>query len=261
MIRELNHIGLPTPDMDASKKLHIETLGGTVIRDFRNSENLSQFVYIQLALGVIELIRVASTNTTNQGFSHVAYLIDSEKTLEEVHTELVEKGYEFTVAPKAAASGDGRLAFFKDTSGVIFELIQRTENIRIRDLVNPRIVAFRHIAINATPEAAQKCDGFYTSDLGFTKVGSRMTQSGRKSLYAYAEDNIELTETTDEAKLSRPLHHISFVVSNCGEMRAYLQENHLICSEISTCPDGYSSFFVHGPSGEVLVFTDRVAGK
>jgi catechol 2,3-dioxygenase-like lactoylglutathione lyase family enzyme len=260
MIKELNHIGLSTADMDASKKFYVETLGGTIIRDFRDAENLSRFVYVQLALGVIELIRVAP-NAANQGFVHVAYLIDSEKSLEEVYADLAGKGYEFTAAPRAAGSGDGRLAFFQDASGVIFELIQRKENIRIRDLVNPCIAAFRHIAINAAPAAAQKCDAFYTSEMGFVKVSGRVTQEGRKSLYALADDSIELTETTDEAKLSRPLHHICFSVDSCGNMRAYLQENCVDCSELSTCTDGYSSFSAFGPSGELLVFTDRNAEK
>ena len=243
MIKELNHIGLFTSDMAASKEFYGDVLGGSVIRDYADAKG-SLYVYIQIALGVIELIRVPE-DMENKGFIHVAYLIDATKTLEEDHAYLAGKGYKFTVEPKSTAAGDGRLAFFIDHSGVSFELIQREENIRVRDLVNPRIEAFHHIAVNVSPKAAIECDAFYLQDMGFQKTGS-----GR---YTIGADTIELTETEDRTALEKPLSHICLKVKDCCETAAYLKSRGVMCSEISPCGQG-SRFEVIGPGKERVVF-------
>ena len=255
MIKELNHVGILTGNMDKSRQFYTEILGGTVIRDFINADNLSQFVYIQLALGVIELIRVP-TDSANRGFAHVAFLIDDSKSIEENHSYLEGKGYEFTVAPKIAASGDGRLAFFKDDAGVILELIQRTEDVRIRDLVNPNITAFHHIAINASIEAAAKCEIFYTTDMGFTKTDSKMSSGGRKTLYKIQDDTVEVTEIGDAEALSHPLSHICLGVLDCFAMQKYLVANNMRCSDI-IIEDDHHLFNCFAPDGEQIVFTDE----
>jgi len=242
VVKELNHIGLFTSDMEASKEFYANTWGGSVIRDYHDADG-SLFVYIQLALGVIELIRVPK-DMENKGFIHVAYLIDATGTLEEDFAYLSGKGFPFTVEPKSTASGDGRLAFFLDHSGVSFELIQRNENIRIRDLVNPHIVAFDHIAINVSPDAAPKCDAFYIRDMGFQRTGGRR--------YAIGADAIELTETEDGTALEKPLSHICFRVKNCDETAARLKSLGVKCSDMTPGAD-CRRFTAEGPSGERIV--------
>ena len=244
MIKELNHIGLLTASIEVSKDFYTGVLGGTIIRDHKDAEG-SLFTYIQLALGVIELIRVAADNP-NAGFAHVAYLIDDEKTLDEYYQYLVEKGYEFTLAPKPTTAGDGRLAFFNDKSGTSFELIERKENIRIRDLVNERIEAFKYTAIYAPPAAIPECDTFYTQEMGFS-----LTEPNQ---YAIGADVIKLIPTEDETLLKKPLSHICFKVKNCKETLDYLMEQDIKCSEISICEEAGQYFIIEGPSGEQVVF-------
>ena len=245
MIKELNHIGLLTTNIGASKDFYVETLGGTIIRDFKDDQG-SLYTYIQLALGVIELIRVPE-DSANKGFVHVCYLIDDLKPLDDYHQYLAEKGYEFTLAPKSTAAGDGRLAFFNDHSGVSFELIERKENVRIRDLVNDKIEAFQYISINVTPDTALLCDKFYITDMDFKKSG--------QVRYELDADAIELSITEDAAALSKPLSHICFKVKNCSEMLGYLKSKNIQCSEITDCTKEGGCFCVTGPDGEQIEFT------
>lgn len=249
MIKELNHIGLLTGDMDASRKFYEETLGGIVIRDFINAEGKSQFVYIQLALGVIELIRTAP-DATNQGFAHVAFLTDGAKSIEEYHEALVAKGFSFTVAPKTAASGDGKLAFYKDLSGAILELIQRTENIRVRDHKSDTLAAFNHIAIRVSADDARKAGAFYESDMGM-----RLSDKPAEGMceYTIGADTIRLDSTMAG---DAPLLGICFAVADCAAIRGALVEKGIACAEISG-----DAFAATGPSGERIVFTRRVGKK
>ena len=246
MIKELNHVGLLTPDMEESKRFYGDVLGGTVIRDHKDAQG-SLFVYIQMALGVIELIRVPP-DAANTGLAHVAFLIDDGKDLDGYYEELSGKGFQFTLAPKSTAAGDGRLAFFNDHSGVSFELIQREENIRIRDLTNPHIESFLHIAVCASPEAAKRCDAFYTNEMGFAKNGNR---------YAIGADALELFVTSNPEVLARPLRNISFGVRNCDETAAYLNSHGEQCSEIEPREDGSRWFNVTRKSGERIVFIGK----
>ena len=272
MIKELNHIGLFTANMDVSRRFYVDTLGGVVIRDFKNADHLSQLVFIQLALGVIELIRVPA-DATSRGLAHVAYLIDGERSLDANYAYLQAKGMTFTVLPKPTSAGDGRLTFFKDYSGVVFELIQREENIRIRDLASlqtarqtemhldtpekPDIAAFNHVTIQISPDIALICDTFYTSDLGFTRFSSRNTPDGRKTLYVHGSDRIELHETA-AAAIDQPLYQICLGIEDCAAMRNNLMNQGVACSQITTDPDGARQFTTSGPDGERLEWTDRI---
>jgi len=247
MIKELNHIGLLTSNIEASKDFYAGTLEGTVIRDFKDDEG-SLYTYIQLALGVIELIRVPA-DSANKGFVHVCYLIDDLKSLDEYHQDLVSKGYEFTLAPKSTAAGDGRLAFFNDHSGVSFELIERKENVRIRDLVNKKIEAFHHIAINVCPETAKKCDSFYTGDMGFKKEGA--------TRYTIDADAIELTITEDAEALAKPLSNICFKVKNIEETLDLLKSTNIKCSELKEDTTKGKYFNATGPDGEPILFVGQ----
>jgi len=246
MIKELNHIGLLTTNIEASKEFYIETLGGTIIRDYKDDAG-SLYTYIQIALGVIELIRVPP-DSANKGFVHVAYLIDDKKSLDEYHQYLAEKGYEFTLAPKSTAAGDGRLSFFNDHSGVSFELIERKENVRIRDLVNKHITAFHHIAIITSQQAIEECDKFYTGDMDFKKTAP--------GLYTIDADSIKLSQADDNAEATKPLNHICLQVKECSAFKAYLTGRNVNCSETTECKEGGRCFKVIGPDGEQIVFAE-----
>lgn len=152
--------------MEKALHFYVDILGAKIIRDASSPDGKGRYVYVQLVDGVIEIIK-GKPGADNLGLQHVAFLISDDTDLQTVHKQLVDMGYHFTVEPKAASSGDGYLAFFEDTSGAIFELIQRKENIRIPGLKNPHLEEFDHISIRVTDQSYQKCEDFYLKTLGF----------------------------------------------------------------------------------------------
>ena len=203
IIKELNHIALKTPDLEATRHFYIDVLGGKIIRNLKNAEGLSCTYYFQLADGVIEVFG----GKENFGFQHIAFLTAEDRELYSLCDDLKAMGYEFTDGPRRAGSGDGHLAFFKDSSGVIFELIQRKENIRIRGLKNEHIEEFACISICVPEEMKEKSEAFCLNTIGLQKKGS----AAEKSWYHSGPDMIEAVT----ASADKPLSHIVFRVKDC----------------------------------------------
>ncbi len=80
------------------------------------------------------------------GYVHVAFLVDN---VDSTYALLSKQGYSFTVTPKMAGSGRGRLAFFNDPNGVKIEIIQRDDSFRIPKIIGEKIRSFDHISLIA----------------------------------------------------------------------------------------------------------------
>lgn len=258
MIKELNHVGLLTGAIDRAIEFYTDILGGEIIRDARPVSGNGRFVYIQLGQGVIELIKVEADNP-NRGLAHIAFLIDDTKDLDQDYAELTKMGYVFTVPPKAASSGDGRLAFFNDASRVSFELIQRKENIRRPDLKNPYIKAFDHISVHLEDSNYHTCVDFYTKVFGF-KLKEKLENGGKTSMsyYSLGPDTLELILSEGSAAPEKPLWHISFCVDSCADIRKRLIERNIQCPEPRQSHFGsFNILHVQGRDGELIEFLDR----
>ena len=181
MVREMNHIGLRVYDVDAAIRLYRDVLGGAVIRDGKSLDGKSRFVYIQLGGSVLELI--TANGVSDQGFAHIAFLTDHDG-LDAAYSKLSSEGYFFVIPPKVAASGDGRLAFFRDDSAITYELIQREEHIRKAPFSTELVRAFRYVTVSIKPEFLQKTDAFYTQELSFQREG--------EGLYAFGTDHVQV---------------------------------------------------------------------
>jgi catechol 2,3-dioxygenase-like lactoylglutathione lyase family enzyme len=236
MIKELNHVGIRTADMEASIRFYQGALGGRIIRDAKSLDGKARFVYIQIGVGVLELISVGPND--EQGFAHIAFLT-GKMSLDEAYAKLNGEGLKFTVLPKTAGSGDGRLAFFYDLSGVVFELIERKENIRKPAFSTELVEAFDHIAVetNAGLNAVGK---FYTEEMGFVSAG-------KQNRYVNGGDVIELS------KGGKGIANISLKVKDCEAVQKKLQSLYPL-SEIKKAPEGGREFSVKAPSGETVRF-------
>lgn len=207
-IKELNHIGLRAVDIDKAIYFYEVVLGGKIIRNSGSLDGKSRFVYIQICNSVIELI--TATEPSAEGFAHIAFILNG-LVLDELHQRFQSEGYNFTVLPKAAASGDGRLAFFKDDSDVIYELIERTENIRLPAFTTSKVKRFDHIALNIKEEYFEKAADFFVNAFGFTRIAHNK--------FALGDDAIEF-ELWQEGAL--PIRSIVFTVDDCRSMANYL---------------------------------------
>jgi catechol 2,3-dioxygenase-like lactoylglutathione lyase family enzyme len=235
IIRELNHVGLFTHDIDSSIAFYRDVLGGTLIRNAWSADGKSRFVYVQVGVSVLELIGAGAD--TQAGFAHVAYLTGAQG-LDASYETLAAQGFTFSVPPKPAASGDGRLAFFRDLSGSTFELIQREENIRKPAFGTPAVAAFEGIALNVPPDKLSGIDAFYTQTLGLERRGNAW--SGTR--YGILGDHLIV-------RAGEPYGIDSIVLTAGMDAR-----NTLAKSGVTIVPSDADSFEVFGPDGEKLVF-------
>ncbi len=259
MIKELNHVAVRTGDMEASLHFYVDILGAKVIRDATSPDGKGRFVYVQLVDGVIEIIK-GKPGSDNLGLQHVAFLISDDTDIHQVHDKLVGMGYHFTVEPKPASSGDGYLAFFEDTSGAIFEVIQRKENIRIPGLKNEHLEEFDHISIRVTDDSYKQCEDFYLNTMGFEVRRILEKPKSVMSYYKFGPDTLETLYSVGKPKVEKPLCHIAFRVKDCFETKKYLESQGVACPEPKTSGMGdFHVMNITGPDGEILEFLDRVS--
>ena len=254
MIKELNHIGLNTGDVEKSIDFYVNILGGTIINDARSADGKGRFVYVQLANGVIELLK-NRPDSPNLGFRHLAYEVD--EPIGDVHQKLVDLGYEFTVAPKLGASGMEYLAFFKDASGAVFEIIERERKLRIPDLTNPHIKEFHHIGLLVADEDVDTCDAFYLTHMGFS-ADTVPADAGQDARY-YKLNSDRLKAIRVPEKVAVPLAHVAFIVEDCAATKAYLESHGIICGDVHICERcGSRVMKVEGPDKEKLIFAEKI---
>lgn len=230
MIHELNHIGIKTCDVEASIGFYRNILGGTIVRDAKSTDGKSRFVYIQLAIGIVELITI--NDPKDQGFAHIAFLVDN-LGLDAAYEMLCNHGIEFTVRPKVAGSGDGRLAFFRDPCGVIFELIEREARPRATLSTNNKVLAFDHTTIGAGDKATV-CETFYSGDMDLTALGA--------SRYAKCDDTLLVTDEVGG------ILNIALKTASTNALRTEMR-GHGIATR-----DEEGGFIAFAPSGERIFF-------
>ena len=257
VVRELNHVAIRVGNMEESLRLYRDLLGGKVIRDIRGPEGKGHFVYVQLAEGVIELIQ-GKPGGANLGLQHIAFLTAKDTDINKAADAARARGYEITVEPKMATSGDGYLSFFKDKGGVTFEFIQRDEDIRISGLKNERILEFDHISIRVDTESYKDTQELVTGILGmsvrriFEKPGTAM------EYYKLGPDTIELLYGAKKQRPEQPIIHIALRVPCSKAMHEYLTANGITATEAKE--SGMGGFYITnatGPDGEIIEFLDR----
>lgn len=126
MIHTIDHVSINVSDLGRSIDFYCNRLGFRVSRTIDTPE--LNIVFVQLGASSMELIarkdKPAATRTAPRtdgvGLAHVALRVNS---IDEVFSQLREKGVEFSSPPHDAIGGP-RIAFFSDPDGVILELIQ-----------------------------------------------------------------------------------------------------------------------------------------
>lgn len=233
MIKELNHIGIRSAHMEESIALYKKALSGRIIRDAQSLDGASRFVYIQIGIGVLELISVK--NEADEGFAHVAFLLDG--AVDDAYERLKDQ-VRFTVLPKKAGSGDGRLAFFEDKSGVIFEIIERKENVRMPAFETPLVKAFDHTRL-ATRAGLDACAAFYTGEMGFSQApGYRFTHGGDALCLEAGDPGIA---------------YLALETSDISSAHATLSKAYA-CGDVFALSDGKRAFDLKAPSRETVRF-------
>jgi catechol 2,3-dioxygenase-like lactoylglutathione lyase family enzyme len=256
MIKELNHVAIRVADMEAGIRFYRDILGGTVIRDESVPSQSLRFVLLQVANGVIELMYRRSRAIDN-GLQHIGFRVAEDRTLDDVAEHIKGLGYRFELSPRESSTGNGRIAFFMDKSGVIFELVEREGSGRIPGLKNERIISLDHIMfIVCEDDSVGK--NFYVEELGFTLRNTYVDRRVRRTYYTHGPDTIETLYTPGRPRAAKPLGHISFHVADCAEMKAYLEANGVVCGRLrDSTVGGFKILHVVGPGAETIEFMDR----
>jgi catechol 2,3-dioxygenase-like lactoylglutathione lyase family enzyme len=220
MVLELNHVGIQVKDITRCIDFYTKILEGKIVSDAMIPSTQTRCVYIQLQNSMVELLyRGDGVTPPKFGFVHVAFLVDD---LDKRYESLVTKGYTFSVLPKIAGSGRGRLAFLTDPNGVKIELIQRDDSFRVNRFSGQRILAFDHISISAPNlESAEK---FYIQDMGM-KLAKKMRIDSRDLDMVYlihGDDTIELLHRTQAQNTVEAIGHLAFRVDSVDSVSAYL---------------------------------------
>lgn len=229
MVKELNHVGILTCNVEESLHFYLNVLGGKIIKDAYSKDGKSRYVYVQIAQSVIELITCFDENT--QGYAHIALLLNG-KTLDILFERLIDRcGCKPCLRPKTAGSGDGRLAFFEDLGGILMEIIERTEDIRKPSYGDERIERILYTQVTTSKEIGT-CGCLWLNELNFHQTES--------DTYELGCDTLKLVSG------STGIQYIAMKVRSAEALDAILEQ---VVSQQQE--DG--GYVIHAPSGEKLV--------
>lgn len=201
MIYELNHVGMRIRDLSASLGFYVDLLGARVVDELFMTNGQTDRVHIQLAGGLIELLHPREPRSdTTWGVDHIGFMTDD---LDGDHARLVSRGFTFSVPPKVAGSGQGRLAFCSDPNGVRVELLQRSEEFRVAP-ISGAVRALAHVSL-AAPNLEDAVT-FYRDDLGMQPVET----NGAPTYLRHQNDTIELVNATSD----RPIRGLALKVDS-----------------------------------------------
>ncbi|HZC27495.1 MAG TPA: VOC family protein [Actinopolymorphaceae bacterium] len=212
MIYELNHVGIRIRDLDKSLAFYTGRLGGEVVSEAYIPSSRTDCVYLQVADGLVELLRPADPPPgATFGLDHIAFMTDD---LDGEHQRLAAAGFAFSVLPKVAGTGRGRLAFLSDPSGVRVELLQREENFRIPPLPGGPVRSLDHYSVAADDLAASVA--FYGGKLGLLPLAT-LTDTDEHATLSYfhlGSDSVELAHTAEPAADAPRIRHIALRVDD-----------------------------------------------
>ncbi len=177
LVREINHAGLRVADMEASLAFYRDLLDGRVIRDARPLNGPGRFVYVQLANSVVELVESAADDP-QLGWQHIAFLTSRALPIADVVDAVARAGCRITVPARPSSTGNGSLAFFTDAGGMVWELLEREEDIRIPALENRFIDAVTEFRLEVRSQAAAASARLLGEILGLPAAGSALWKLG-----------------------------------------------------------------------------------
>ncbi len=141
----LDHMCSNVKDIKTTMAFYEDVVGGKVVDYTENKTNNSKRALVQIADGFFELTEPGvHDENTPYGLKHIAFRVDD---LDAAYSHLVKMGFAFRTLPKVGGSGNGRLAFFTDTNGIVVELLQRDVVAELQDIESPIIKSFDHYAI------------------------------------------------------------------------------------------------------------------
>jgi catechol 2,3-dioxygenase-like lactoylglutathione lyase family enzyme len=188
MIDELNHVSIQIENLTECLEFYTGVLGARVFSRYMLGQGDAECVYVQLGGGLVELISPSRPPAGHRfGYDHIAFMTDD---LDGDYEAIMASGRSSLLSPRAAASGNGRLAFVYDPSGVKVELIQRERVPRLPRAESEFARRLDHVVVMSTDLDATAT--FYTECCGMEKVSDDGAGAERKIYLTQGGDNIEV---------------------------------------------------------------------
>ncbi len=181
MAPSLEHTAIVCRDLDAMLAFYQGLLGGELIRSAHIAASDTRLGYVQLGGSVVELLCPRQPDPARLGLEHIAFSVDD---LDGAYDKMKAAGVTFSVPPKAAGSGVGRVAFFSDPDGIRVELLAQPRfNKPVSALrMNSHIADTYSVALRVADAARSRA--FYERHLG-AKYLRRFDVSARKMTLDY----------------------------------------------------------------------------
>lgn len=255
MIYEFNHVGIIIRDLEKSLAFYQDVLGGKIVYQGVIPAGGIDIVYVQIAGGLVELIRVPSPSPdTVFGINHLGFMTDN---LDADFTSLTQAGYESAVPPKAAGTGVGRQAFLLDPNGVRVELLERDVDFRGEPITGGIIKAIDHCQV--VSKGLEQAEIFYGKHLGMSAL-KKVSMGSVELIYLNINnDAVELVSGLPDT--SDLLGHIALRVDNVAEALADFAA-HGVSAEPGTprpagIGPGSSIGVIRDPDGVMIELIDR----
>ena len=255
MIYELNHVGMFVRDAEKTINFYKEKLGAKVVFD-HSIPGRVHMAYLQIANGMIELICLENRES-DFGYEHICFMTDN---IDEDFQRLVQAGYTPIEAPRNAASGNGRLGFLADPSGVKVELIERDSTFRIPTITEGDIREFDHLSIIATDlEASEQ---FYTQHISMNPLSRKYAEAYNVTFSHLHKgmENLELMNIGESKAEGDRILHIALRVDDVNAMTEKLKSQGVELDpgypKAAAFGGGLTAKF-SGPDGEKIELVDR----
>jgi len=204
VIYELNHVGGPVRDLEASLSFY-DGLGAEVVDRLFMSKSRVHRVHVQIATGLVELLHPEQSDPeATYGLNHVGFMTDD---LDGDYARLIALGYGEISSPRVAGSGQGRLAFLSDPNGVRVELLQRSEEFRVPPITAGPVHGLSYVAV-AAPDLDAAIE-FYGTHLGMERIADDAFRIGADAVKLVPEaastiDHLGLTVAESAADTQDP---------------------------------------------------------
>nr|WP_319554126.1 VOC family protein [uncultured Vibrio sp.] len=123
LTKGIHHVGLTVSNLKASAKFFTEQLGWSEVK--KNPDYPAIFVsdgHIMLTLWKSKVeTTVPFDRKANVGLHHLALLVDSEKELNKLHSQLIESGVDVEFGPEFVNSGPAKHLMCYEPSGIRIE--------------------------------------------------------------------------------------------------------------------------------------------
>jgi catechol 2,3-dioxygenase-like lactoylglutathione lyase family enzyme len=188
MIDEMNHVSIQIENLKECMEFYTGVLGARVFSRYMLGQGDAECVYIQLGGGLVELISPSRPTASHQfGYDHIAFMTDD---LDGDYEAIMASGHSSVLSPRPAASGNGRLAFVYDPSGVKVELIQRERVARLPPTESELARRLDHFVIMSSDLDASAV--FYTECCAMKKLADEGIGAQRRIYLAHGDDTIEV---------------------------------------------------------------------